>query len=355
MTVQAQTLGELEEQARSNVSELAWSYLAGGAGEECTLRRNVQAYQHWDFVPRFLTGAGPPMSAARVLGFDVSLPVLTAPFGADGMLHPEGQKAVAQACQDVGTIAVIPASSPFTFEEVAAAAPAAAKVAQVHAAGSAKEFGTLVRRIADCGYEMLCVTVDTPTRGWRDHARGSSIVQDPQLRNANYPPERGGFLDQLQRQTVPTWQWDELEAACSATSLPFCVKGLLAPADAVMAADAGARAVIVSNHGGRQLDGTPTVPEVLPDFVRVAGHRLEIVVDSGIRRASDVAKALCLGASGALVGRLAGVALAAGGRDGVARMLALLQEELLNVMSQLGAAAPDGLDASLVQRRCCCC
>lgn len=355
MTGETAALGSLEKAARGNVSESAWSYLIGGAGEEATLRRNARAYEHWDLVPRFLTGAAPPATGARVFGFDVSLPVLTAPFGADGTLHPEGQKAVAQACQDVGTIAVIPASSPLTFEEVARAAPTAAKIAQIHAAGSAQAFRVLVNRIADAGYQMLCVTVDTPTRGWRERTRDADVVTDPQLRNANYSHEPGGFLDQLPRQTVPTWRWDQLQEVCAETALPFCVKGLLAPADAVLAADAGACAVIVSNHGGRQLDGAPSVPEVLPEFVRVAGDRLEIVVDSGIRRATDVVKAICLGASGALVGKLAGIALAAGGREGVARMLGLLQEEMVNVMSQLGAARVDCLTAALVQRRACSC
>lgn len=354
MTAEAHTLSQLEEAARGKVSETVWSYLVGGAGEERTLRRNARGYEHWDLLPRFLTGAPPPTSATRVLGFDASLPVLTAPFGADGMLHPEGQKAVAQACQDVGTIAVIPASSPFTFEEVARAAPEAAKIAQIHAAGSMAAFDTLVRRIAGSGYQMLCVTVDTPTRGWRERVREAEILRDPQLRNANYVAEPGGFLDQLQRQTVPTWRWNQLAEACSHVSLPFIVKGLLAPADALLAADAGACAVVVSNHGGRQLDGTPPVADVLPEFVRVAGDRLEIVVDSGIRRATDVVKALCLGASGVLVGKLAGAALAAGGRAGVARMLELLQEELLNVLSQLGVGSPACLDASSIRPRACC-
>lgn len=354
MRLEQHTLGQLAEAARRNVSESAWNYLMGGAGAERTLRRNARAYDHWDLIPRFLTGAEPPTSAARVLGFDVSLPVLTAPFGADGMLHPDGQMAVAQACQDVGTVAVIPASSPFTFEEVAGAAPGAAKVAQVHAAGSARAFRGLVRRIADCGYRMLCVTVDTPTRGWRERVRGAPILRDPQLRNANYSAEPGGFLDQLHGQTVPTWRWEQLAEACSATSLPFCVKGVLAPADAVLAAEAGACAVIVSNHGGRQLDGVVTVADVLPDITAAVGDRLEIVVDSGIRRGTDVVKALCLGASGVLVGRLAGVALAAGGREGVAGMLRLLQDEVINILSQLGCSRPDALDASLVRRRGCC-
>ena len=355
MPSQIQSLAQLDGAGRANVTDTAWDYLMGGAGDERTLRRNARAYDHWDLVPRFLTGAAPPTSTARVLGFEVALPVLTAPFGADGTLHPEGQKAVAQACQDIGTVAVVPASSPFTFEEVAKAAPQAAKVAQVHAAGSMEAFQSLLTRIADCGYESLCVTVDTPTRGWRDRVRGSDLVQDPQLRNANYSAETGGFLEQLRAQTVPTWRWNQLQDACSHTALPFCVKGLLSPADALLAADAGACAVIISNHGGRQLDGTPTVAEVLPEFVRLAGHRVEIVVDSGIRRATDVAKAMCLGASGVLVGKLAGAALAADGRAGVARMLQLLQEELVNVMSQLGCADPTSFSPDLIQRRACGC
>lgn len=347
--------GPLVEAGRRGVTDSAWEYLVGGAGEEKTLRRNARAYDHWDLVPRFLTGAPPPSPAANVMGFDLALPVMTAPFGADGILHPDGQKAVAQACQDVGTVAIVPASSPFTFEEVARAAPDAAKIAQVHAAGSLSAFHRLLTRVADAGYESVCVTVDTPTRGWRDRARGSDIVQDPQLRNANYTAEPGGFLEQLRLQTVSTWRWEQLQDAFSSSSLPFSVKGLLSPLDALLAADAGARAVIISNHGGRQLDGTPTVADVLPDFVSIAGSRVEILVDSGIRRATDIAKAMCLGASGVLVGKLAGAALAADGRDGVASMLQLLREELINVMSQLGCAQTTSLNPTLLRPRTCRC
>jgi 4-hydroxymandelate oxidase len=355
MTFELFNLDELVSQGRGNVTQAAWDYLMAGAGEERTLRRNARAYDHWDLVPRFLTGNSPPDTSADVMGCRVSLPVLTAPFGADGTLHPDGQKAVAQACQDVGTVAVVPASSPFAFEQVAAAAPQAAKVAQVHAAGSVQAFRHLLTRISNAGYASVCVTVDTPTRGWRDRVRNSDVVRDPQLRNANYSDESGGFLGELHKQTVPTWRWEQLHDVCSTSSLPFSVKGLLSPADALLAADAGAFAVVVSNHGGRQLDGTPTVADVLPDFVRVAGDRVEIVVDSGIRRATDIAKAMCLGASGVLVGKLAGAALAAAGRDGVAQMLQLLQEELANVMSQLGCARTTCFDRALLRRRDCLC
>ncbi|MFJ5304317.1 alpha-hydroxy acid oxidase [Streptomyces sp. NPDC088350] len=349
------TIEEAFSKAKENLEPGAWDYLEGGAGSEITLRANRAEFTRWQFRPRVMSGLPSPETSTTVLGIPLALPVLTAPFGADGMFAPEGHKAVAQANEVHGVISVVPEAGTFSMEDVASASPAAARICQLHPMGDPAGFRRMLKRIEAAGYSAICVTVDCPTAGWRERNLRNKFDVQREVFGGNYPAwwgprELGEVFGQLFSRTAPVWSWDELAAEMSHTSLPWIAKGILNGEDAQAAVGAGASALVVSNHGGRQLDSAPPALAQLPEVVAAVGGRAEILLDSGIRQGNDIVKAVALGARAVFLGRPVAAALAAGGQAGVEHALWLLREEMISTLTLLGRGSITDLGPDAVTR-----
>jgi 4-hydroxymandelate oxidase len=347
------TIAEIRAAARAALPPDVWDFLAGGAGQEVTLRANSDAFDRWQFRPRVMSGLGMPSTATSVLGLPLSMPVLTAPFGTDGFFDSQGHLAVARANAAAGTLSIVPEAGTHSFEDVAAAAPAATRIAQLHPMGKERNFLRMLERIQAAGYSAICITVDCPTGGWRERNLRNGFVIGPEMITGNYPPDSGVSVEevfgQLFDRDEPVWGWDRLARLMKSTDLPWIAKGVLTGEDALHAIDAGASAVLVSNHGGRQLDGTPAAIEQLPEVVSAVAGRAEVLLDSGIRSGADIIKALALGARAVVIGRLAAAGLASAGEEGVRRVLDLLRQEMISVLTLLGRGAVTDLTPEALQ------
>ncbi|GAA3613105.1 alpha-hydroxy acid oxidase [Kineosporia mesophila] len=334
------TLPVIRQTALSRLAPEVADFLEGGAGDESTLLANRSAFSHWGFRQRVMSGLAGPDLSATFLGIDLAMPVMTAPFGADGLFHPEGQKAVARANRMAGITSIVPEAGTFGLEEVVQAAPEATRIAQLHPMGPEKNFLTMLARIEDAGCAAICLTVDCPTGGWRERVLRNSFDLDARYVGGNYPDSGETTLiqvfGQLFERSATVWSWDRLASLMSHTRLPWFAKGIMTADDALASEAAGAHAVYVSNHGGRQLDGVPAALDALVEVRRAIDGRLPIVFDSGVRRGADVVKALALGADVAVIGRLAAYGLAAGGQAGVERVHSLLYDEIRTVLTLLG-------------------
>jgi isopentenyl diphosphate isomerase/L-lactate dehydrogenase-like FMN-dependent dehydrogenase len=342
------TLGEIAEAARVALDTDVLDFLDSGAGDEVTLRRNRTAFERWSFRPRVMSGRPVPSTATTFLGIPLSLPVLTAPFGGDRLFHPDGHLAVARANAAEGVASIVPEVGSFSMEDVAAAAPAAARVAQLHPMGPPDNFVAMLARIQRAGYHAVCVTLDSPTGGWRDRNLRNRFSPDLSVAMGNYPPGGDTTLEEVMGQYFtrdqPVWGWEQLAELMTETTLPWIAKGILTGEDAEEATGAGASALLVSNHGGRQLDGTPAAVGQLPEVVAAVGGQVQIALDSGVRRGSDIVTAVALGADVVVLGRLAAYGLAAAGEAGVRRVLQLLREEIVTVLTLLGRGGIGELD-----------
>jgi len=298
-----------------------------------------------------MTGFGAPDTETRFLGVDLAMPLLVAPFAAATMYHRDGHLAVARAAASVGTTCVVPQLSDVRLEEIARVAPSGARFLQLYPVGPTAAFVRLGRRARDAGYRGLFVTVDYPVSGWRDRVREARFAGDRRTLLGNYDPgDPAGdeLLDALHAPTT-SWTWARLADAVADVGLPFAAKGILTPEDARQAVDAGATAVVVSNHGARQLDGAPAALDQLPAVAVEVGHQVDVGLDSGIRRGTDVAKALALGARATMVGMLAVHGVAAAGAEGVAACLRLLHGELVTTLMLLGCPSSRTLGPEAVQ------
>lgn len=346
-------LPEARAEARAALSPEVWDFLEGGAGEEVTLRENRAAFGRWRFRPRYLSGIGEPEASSSFLGIELAMPVMTAPFGADRYFHPEGQRAVMRAAADFGVASMAPVASSFSLEQLAAAAPTAARIMQLHPVGREEDLLGLIERARDVGYDHICLTVDMPTAGWRERGLRNRFEFDLGAIRGNFdpalPPEQQEIFGELLNGGEPVWTWERLAVVAREFELPFIVKGVMTGDDATAAIDAGAAALIVSNHGARQLDGLPATLDQLPEVVAATAGRVPVGMDGGVRRGNDVLKALLLGAEVVLLGRLAAYGLAVAGEAGVRRVLELVHAELLTSMALLGAERIDELRQELIQ------
>lgn len=346
------TLGEVEQAARDRLSADTWDYLVGGSGSEQTLADNRAAFGRWSVRPRAMSGVSRPVTTSSFLGQELNLPLLTAPFGADRLFHPDGHLAVARASRRFGTACIVPEASSFSLTDVQAAAPEAALVMQLHPVEPVENFLAMAHRAQELGYRALCVTVDCPRAGWRERNMSNRFAPDLSVVAGNYPV--GGEINVAEvfaPREAEAWSWQRLEMVMDQTPLPWLAKGVLTAEDARAAIAAGAMGVVVSNHGGRQLDGAPASLDQLPEVAGALGAESTIILDGGIRRGSDILKALALGADLVLLGRLAAYALAADGEEGVFRTLELLHEELAVNMTLAGRGAIEELDREMLQSR----
>ena len=347
------TLGEIARAARERLEPGPWNFLDGAAGDERGLVENRGAFAHWQFRPRFMAGISRPDPSSSLLGVDLSMPVITSPFGFDALFHADGHTAVAQANEAEGVAMVAPEISSRCLEDLAAAAPTACRFFQLVPFGE-DHFLRTVERCAEASYAAVCVTVDTPVPGWRERSMEDRFVPDVTMALGNHRPDLGvdlvASLTSMVKFEQPTWTWEKLGEIGRRAALPWFPKGVLTREDARAAVDAGACAIFVSNHGARQLESAPATLDALVEVVDAVGGEVPIIVDGGVRRGSDIALALALGATAVGIGRPAALGLAAGGRAGVERTFQLLREELVTTMAMIGCERLDELDRTRVQR-----
>lgn len=353
----AVSVSDLERLARDRMSHMAFEYMAGGAGDEVTLHWNQEALQNLQLRPRVLNDVSTVDTRVTLLGQELPLPILLAPTAYHRLMHPEGELATARAAGRRGTTLIVSSSTTTSIEDIARVATAPLWF-QLYLQPERAVTTDVVRRVEAAGCRALCVTVDAPVSGPQNRIRRAGFVLPPGFELPMNP-----FANRRRRETAtPDSEmepfaarypatWADIEWLQSITRLPVILKGILHPDDADTAVSAGVAAIVVSNHGARNLDTAPATIEVLPEIVaRVAG-RVPVLVDGGIRRGTDVLKALALGASATLIGRAYLYGLGAAGAEGVTRVLDILRTELEMAMALTGQSSIALLDRRLVSQR----
>jgi L-lactate dehydrogenase (cytochrome) len=358
---------------------VVFDYLDGGAEGEYTLRENCRAFEDVTFRPRHAVSVPTCDLRTRVLGFDLAFPVLLAPVGYSRLMHPEGEVAAARCAGAAGTAYILSTISGHRMEDVKAASngPVFYQLYLMGGRGAAE--GGIARARA-AGFSALVVTIDTPVAGMRERdsrngmkelMSGSILSKVPFLPQVLSRPGwllrflRDGGVPHLPNVVIPgqgpmpmvdvgaalassTVTWQDLRWIREAWAGPLVIKGVLTGEDARRAIDEGASAIVVSNHGGRQLDCVPASLQVLPEIVEAVNGRIEVLMDGGVRRGTDVIKAICLGAKAVLVGRAYAYGLAAGGPAGVRRAIEILRTEMERTLKLLGCPSISALDRSYV-------
>jgi 4-hydroxymandelate oxidase len=339
------------EAAAAKVDPRIWCYFEGGAGDEITLRANRGAFGRWRFRPRVLVDVGEVSAATTVLGTPVSMPLLVAPFAMQRLLDPEGESATARAAAEAGTVLCVSTITTCAHDEIAAAGGEAPRWLQLYVLRDRQRTLDHVAEARECGYSAIVLTVDTPVLGRRerDSRLGFELPAGLPLPYVKGKDANVAMTFAEQFQMSPSVTWRDLEWIAAESGLPLILKGIVTREDAVLAVEHGAAAIIVSNHGGRQLDGAPATLDALPEVVEAAAGRCEVYVDGGIRRGADVLKALALGARATLIGRAAACGLAVGGEAGVRDVLALLRDEIELGLALLGCTTPEEVSRSHVE------
>ncbi|HEU4705897.1 MAG TPA: alpha-hydroxy acid oxidase [Solirubrobacterales bacterium] len=347
-------VADFERLAAERLERGTLDYFAGGAGDELTLRENVAAWAHWRLRPRVLNDVRAVSTATAVLGKPVAMPVLVAPVAYQRMAHPEAEAGMAAGAAAAGTVMCLSTLSTTRPAEVAAAAPGARHWFQLYAFKDEAVTRALMEEAIDAGFEAVVLTADAPPGGNRERDRRNRFTLPRELGTPSLSAAVGGEKPLSIEDTFALMNhaltWADLEDLASECSVDVLVKGVLTAEDAGLALEHGAAGVVVSNHGGRQLDRSLATAEALPEVADAVGGRGTLLVDGGIRRGVDVATALALGADAVLVGRPALWGLATGGGDGVAGVLELLRAELELTLGLLGCTAPSQLTRAHVQR-----
>jgi len=335
-------LDELEQQARQQLDQATCDFVAGGAGSELTLRANREAFQKITIMPHVLTGIKHIDTSIDLLGQRLSMPIYVTPMANHGVVHSVAEIGSAQGAKKAGTLFVAPTSSTETMEEVAISIKDNPRWFQLYFNKDPEVNRDLLQRAERAGYSAIVLTVDLPVLGIRDRNVRNNFTLPKELNGPNISSERyiaaTRSLQTLTAGIKDDLSWDDYEWTRKHTALPVLIKGILSPDDAEEAAKRNVPAIIVSNHGGRQLDtGFGAIEALGPIVERVKG-RTRVLFDSGIRRGTDVFKALALGAEAVGVGRPVLWGLALYGADGVAAVLEHLKTELVNVMRLSGTA-----------------
>ncbi|ATY09559.1 alpha-hydroxy-acid oxidizing protein [Amycolatopsis sp. AA4] len=339
------TIAELEAIARERMESAHYDYYAGGAGEEATLRANEEEFRRRVLVPRALRGVGKRDLRVEIAGSPLSMPILVCPTAFHRLAHPDGELATAQATAEASTVFVCSMASTTAVEDVA-------KVADVFwfqlYPQSDREFTeSVISRAENAGARALVVTVDSAVRGRREREYRHGFHDLPPGLAAENMRDNTGRVRDIEMPADLTW--DDLAWLRKATKMPVLLKGVLHPEDARRAVAVGIDGLVVSNHGGRQLDGAISSMAALPEIVSVVDGQIPVLLDGGVRSGADVVKALALGADAVGVGRPVLWGLAAAGQEGVAEVLERLREETDTALGLCGARTPGELTADLVR------
>jgi L-lactate dehydrogenase (cytochrome) len=375
-------IDDLRRIAKERIPAAVFDYLDGGAEGEVTLRANCRAFEEITFRPRHAVSLPACNTETQVLGMTLSMPIMLAPVGYSRVMHPDGEKAAAHAAGEAGTGYILSTISGHRLEDVKASSSGPVWY-QLYLLGGRAVAEGAVERARKAGCSALVLTIDTPVSGIRERDVRNGISQllgDSLFAKIPYIPQvlahPGWLLDFLRDGGVPNLAnvvipnkgpmqlvdvntalaesavaWDDLRWLRELWPGPIVIKGVLTGDDARRAVDAGAAAVVVSNHGGRQLDCVSPTIRALPEVVAAVNGQIEVLMDGGVRRGSDAVKALCLGARAVLVGRAYAYGLAAAGAEGVARALEILRTDLQRTLRLLGCASVQQLDPSYVDVR----
>jgi isopentenyl diphosphate isomerase/L-lactate dehydrogenase-like FMN-dependent dehydrogenase len=338
---------DYEALAAERLEPGAHGYYAGGAGDELTLRDNVEAFRRLQLRPRMLVDVAACATGATVLGQEISMPLLVAPLALQRVAHPDGEVAMARAAKAAGTIMCLSTIATASPAEVAAVD--GPRWFQLYAFRDEGVMRELIAQARDSGYTALLLTVDAPVRGNRERDLRTRFALPPDIHVASMG--RGGVTPkEIFDMVTPSLTWRDLEWISSEAGLPLLVKGILTAEDAILSVEHGAAGVVVSNHGGRQLDGVSATIDALPEVVEAVAGRIEVLVDGGIRRGTDVVKALALGAQAVLAGRAPLWGLVVDGEAGARHVLELLREEILTALQLVGATSPADVTRTHVRR-----
>ncbi len=337
------SLAELEALADKLLPAQVLDFVAGGSWDELTLADNRAAFRRWQLRPRVLRGTPPVDLRTELLGRPVTMPVGISPTSQHGHCHPDAEIATAQAAAEAGVPFVLSMMSSRSIETVADAAVGSGPGPRWFQLYVQRDMGfarSLVERASAAGYEAVVLSVDMAAPGYRD--RDARWPRPLVGSYANFPTDEGDLRGLASRRRVPL-TWDDLDDIAGWSSLPLVLKGILVAEDARLAAEHGAKAVWVSNHGGRQLDRVAATVDALEEVVAAVDGRVEVSLDGGVRRGLDVVTALALGARAVMIGRPALHGLAVGGRDGARRALEILRTETDRAMALLGTPSVDDL------------
>ncbi|MGC4806163.1 alpha-hydroxy acid oxidase [Micromonospora sp. DT233] len=337
-------LADVAADARRRLDPTRWDYFAGGAGGERTARANEEAFARRWIVPRVLRGVGERDLEISLLGSAVSMPVLIAPTAFHRLAHPDGEVATARAAAEAGTVMVVSMAATRRVEEIAAAG--GTPWFQLYPQPDLEFTTAVVRRAEAAGCRALVVTVDSPVFGRRDRDLRHGFVDLPPGMVCENMRDATGQVRDIEMDAGLSWE--RIAWLRGVTTLPILLKGVLHPADARLAVEHGVDGVLVSNHGGRQLDGALATLDALPAVVEAVAGRLPVLLDGGVRRGVDVLVALALGASAVLVGRPVLWGLAVGGAAGVRHVLELLRADLDGALALAGATRPGDLGVDLI-------
>jgi isopentenyl diphosphate isomerase/L-lactate dehydrogenase-like FMN-dependent dehydrogenase len=369
---------DLRRAAKRRLPRSVFDYIDGGADGEVTLRENVRAFEDIAFRPRCAVETPPPDLRTSVLGTPIALPIILAPVGSSRMFWPRGEEVAASVAGSVGTIYSLSTLSGCRLEDVKKATPGPAWY-QLYLCGGRDVAAKTIDRAREEGYSALILTIDTAVAGFRERDvrngakqlltrrlgpmlpyvgqflarprwlasffRDGGLMKFPNVLLADGPMLYADVGVALEESTV---RWDDLRWIRDIWKGPVVIKGVHTGEDAKRAVDEGADAIVVSNHGGRQLDGVHATIRVLPEVIEAVGGRVDVLLDSGVRRGSDVVKALCLGARAVLIGRAYAYGLGAAGGPGVARAVEILRTDIIRTMKLLGCRTLADLNRSYV-------
>ena len=364
--------------AQRRLPRVVFDYIDGGADAEYTLRENTRAFERITFRPRCAVPAGTCDVSTTVAGTHLAFPLVLAPVGSSRLFHPDGEPAAARAAGDAGIAYTLSTLSGTKLEDVRSASKGPCWY-QLYLCGGHDVARAAIARARAAGFSALVVTIDTPVAGLRerDFRNGhkelltrrplemlphvgqflarpawlAAFIKDGGLMsfpNIILPDGPMGYADVGAALEQSAVCWDDLRWIRAAWNGPLIIKGVHTKEDALRAVGAGADAIVVSNHGGRQLDGVPATLDMLPEVVDAVGRRTDVLLDGGIRRGSDIVKALCLGAKAVLAGRAYAYGLGAAGGEGVARAIAILRADFVRTMALLGCPSLEALDESFI-------
>lgn len=345
---------DYERLAEEKLEPGAFGYFAGGAGDEHTLRDNVAAFRRWHLRPRVCIDVGTTSSRTTLLGRELSMPLLVAPVAFQRMAHPDGELATARAAAAEGTVMCLSTSGTAAPGELQAAAPNGRHWFQVYVFRDVEITRALIQQAVEAGFEALVVTVDMPYFGQRERDLRTGFAVPPEISVPSWVAavgaEKSASPKEMFALVTPSFTWRDFESLVAESPLPVLLKGVHTAEDARLACEHGAAGVVCSNHGGRQLDGVPAALDMLPEIVEAVGGRLDVLMDGGIRRGTDVVTALALGAKAVLAGRAVLWGLAVGGEEGARHVLQLLRAEIELALALLGCTSPDAVTRAHLSR-----